>query len=366
MAVIEELQLTDQQWERARREDICPAILLEDPHALLEYPCEPMNSERDPSLFLLHFQGNEPTHYNNWALPSLRLEYVPINEGDKEGRCWMLLALLDGTQIPTALMRSDPTALWPLGFHGSSGIEHYWTPDGKSPLEQVKFSPYPTKDQVTKQSGSEPHMAEHLISRLEVRQDALTRRREALADKQSQRMMLKIDGVTELLHHVVASSQQTTHQLSELEHNQHALEEHQKACSAVVADLQRQVRELQQRVTSSTTSPLPTSQTATEPQDGSFDFADGKPAPTRSITVDGYEVAVEELTEPMPMFWWVKGQSHRAWLPPQKAVFDIDQKGFTVDLLSRPRANEPDYRAIPVRYLSFCDGKSRKRQRRHW
>ena len=209
-------------------------------------------------------------------------------------------------------------------------------------------------------------MAEHLITRLEVRQDALTRRREALADKQSQRMMLKIDGVTELLHHVVASSQQTTHQLSELEHNQHALEEHQKACSAVVADLQRQVRELQQRVTSSTTSPLPTSQTATEPQDGSFGFADGKPAPTRSITVDGYEVAVEELTEPMPMFWWVKGQSHRAWLPPQKAVFDIDQKGFTVDLLSRPRANEPDYRAIPVRYLSFCDGKPRKRQRRQW
>ena len=135
MAVIEELQLTDQQWERARREDICPAILLEDPHALLEYPCEPVTSERDPSLFLLHFQGDEPTHYNNWALPSLRLEYVPINEGDKEGRCWMLLALLEGTRIPTALMRSDPTALWPLGFHGSSGIERYWTADGKTTLD---------------------------------------------------------------------------------------------------------------------------------------------------------------------------------------------------------------------------------------
>ena len=82
--------------------------------------------------------------------------------------------------------------------------------------------------------------------------------------------------------------------------------------------------------------------------------------------MDGYEVAVEELTEPMSMFWWVKGQSHRAWLPPQKVVFDIDQRGFTVDLLSRPRANEPGYRAIPVRYLSFCDGKSRKKQRRQW
>ena len=107
MAVIE-LQLTDQQWERARREDICPAILLEDPHALLEYPCEPVTSERDPSLFLLHFQGDEPTHYNNWALPSLRLEYVPINEGDKEGRCWMLLALLEGHADP-----NGADAIWP-------------------------------------------------------------------------------------------------------------------------------------------------------------------------------------------------------------------------------------------------------------
>ena len=59
MAVIE-LQLTDQQWERARREDICPAILLEDPHALLEYPCKPVTSERDPRSSCCISRGASP------------------------------------------------------------------------------------------------------------------------------------------------------------------------------------------------------------------------------------------------------------------------------------------------------------------
>ena len=92
MLMMEELRLTAHQWERARKDAICPTIQLEDPHCLIECPSEPPASEHSPSLFFLRFDGDEPMHHSKAAQPML----VSLDKGGKnnmltKARHWMKL-----------------------------------------------------------------------------------------------------------------------------------------------------------------------------------------------------------------------------------------------------------------------------------
>ena len=194
------------------------------------------------------------------------------------------------------------------------------------------------------------------LSRTESRQDALMRRSEALVHRASQNMVMKLDGVSNVLTHIAENAQQTALRINEVERQQ-------KDTNDIIADLQRQVCELQGRASPSHPEPRQSTAAPTTP--------DG-PVPAASVAIDGREVCIDELETPMAVRWW---QSKRrwvdAWLPPQRAVFDVDRNEYTVDLQSRRHAQEPDYCAISVRYLSFCKdqgknepGDRRKRQRR--
>ena len=93
------------------------------------------------------------------------------------------------------------------------------------------------------------------------------------------------------------------------------------------------------------------------------------PAPVSSIKIDGFDVNTEDLDSPMAIRWWQSKHRYTdVWLPPQRAVFDVDQQDYSVDLQTRWHTQEPEHRGVCVRYLSFSKSVSnpRKRQRRHW
>lgn len=351
MPTPEQQEFTREQWELARLQDICPVIQLEDPNCNIEFPSDLALGANEPSVFFLSFEDRAPTGYVNMAR-SLRLDYVPVNENG-DARCWLLRAGAD------AIMRSDPTAVWPVNFHGNSGIKCYWSVDGQTVLENVQFTEYASLKQ-TEKPVIEPQCAAAIIShvsRMETRQDVLARRKEALAHKESQQMLAKIEGVANLLHNIVDNAHQTTTKIQ-------ALEKKQDVFGEVVADLQRRVQQLQQ-------APSPSTATAQEPEwwdsESPGASADGT-KPTTTVTVGGYEVALERLGAPVAIYWWVNGQSYKRWMPRQRAVFELDKQCFTVDLQSSPNAQEPEHRGIPVRFLSFQnnDGSPKKRHRSRW
>ena len=91
-----------QQLARAQKENICPAILLEDPQCAIVYPEDTPTS--DDALFFLHFEGDKPRGFTNKGT-SMRLQYVRVCE---EAFCWLLSAKSSDGETP--LLESDPTA----------------------------------------------------------------------------------------------------------------------------------------------------------------------------------------------------------------------------------------------------------------
>lgn len=335
------MRFSPQQLERAQSENICPAILLEDPQCAIVYPDDMPAS--DDALFFLHFESDKPRGFTNKG-SSMRLQYVRVCE---EAFCWLLSAKTSNGETP--LLKSDPTAGWPVDFYGGSPIGQWWTMDAVK-LEQVKFSQHWNKG-TPHTAGSVDNIMVHL-SRAECRQDAVMRRSEALVHKASQQMVAKMDGVTDVLMHIAENAQQTALKV-------HEIERQQKDVNDIIADLQQQVSELQR---ASSSQPEPRQSTAPLTPDG--------PAPSTSVTIDGHEVNIDELESPMAVRWWQSKQRYAdVWLPPQRAVYDVDKQSFTVDLQSRWCATEPEHRGVCLRYLSFCkrqhkNGDDRKRRRR--
>ena len=337
---------SQQQLERAQREDICPAIQLEDPHCAIMFPVDLPAS--DDSVFLLHFDNDKPNGFTTKA-DTMRLKYVKVCD---QAYCWQLSVKTTKGEV-FALLKSDPTSAWPVNWHGGSGVEQYWTMDDRK-LDHVRFSQHPMGGTKGRPASVDDIMVH--LSRTESRQDALMRRSEALVHRASQTMVAKMDGVTDVLTHIAENAQQTALRI-------HEVERQQRSTNEIIADLQRQVSELQERA--SPTDPEPRQSTAapTTP--------DG-PVPSTSVKIDGHEVCIDELKSPMPVRWW-QGKRRYAdvWLPPQRAVFDVDRHEYTVDLQSRWQAQGAVHCATSVRYLSFCkkqskngQGDRRKRQRR--
>lgn len=228
-------------------------------------------------------------------------------------------------------------------------------------LDHVKFSRHPTGNTKGPSPASVNDIMIHL-SRTESRQDALMRRSEALVHRTAQNMVMKIDNVSNALVHIAENAQQTALKIYEIEQRQNDTKD-------VIADLQRQVTELQgPRASSSQPEPQQSSAAPLTP--------DG-PVLSTTVKIDGFEVDIDLLESPMAVRWW-QG-THRyidVWLPPQRAVFDIDRHAYTVDLKSHWHSQVPEHRGVCVRYLGFKsegnqrkvpnDANPRKRQRRRW
>ena len=86
MSALCSAMLSQQQLERAQRENCCPQIQLEDPDCKVAYPMGMPVS--DDSLFFLHFGRDKPKGYTNRAR-TMRLLYAMVCE---EGFCWQLSA----------------------------------------------------------------------------------------------------------------------------------------------------------------------------------------------------------------------------------------------------------------------------------
>lgn len=164
-------------------------------------------------------------------------------------------------------------------------------------------------------------------------------------------MLARFDGVHSLLHNIVDSAQRNNSKILEIERTQQVF-------TSVVADLQKQVHQLQQ---------APTASSSQDPGQPAWPSADAHPG-GGVIKIDGHDVAVNMLDAPLKVYWWYNGQSYQLWMPRQTAVFDVDRQHYTVDLQSHWYL-EPDHHAVPVHYLGLSfrknDGNQKKR-RRHW